>query len=270
MFPRVIWVTGAAGSIGSALTASLTEETDTVLTTDLDVDVTDRGAVDRFVRKHQPTLVFHCAGAKHAPDGEDDPGQVAWVNVQGTRNIIDSVYGRVVLASTCKAADPETAYGASKLIAERMVLNVGGVVARFYNVRQTSGNVFEIWKNTDGPIDVTPCWRYFIDLDQAVDLIRKCAVLPTGRYTVDPGESVFMPDLADELYPDRERRLVPPRRGDRVREPLHAACERLDKQVSGMIRITSPHDPEVVVAHPETVPFDMGTRRTPRIVSPMA
>ena len=232
----MIWVTGAAGSIGAAVLDQVGG-----VGTDLEVDVTDPEAVAAFVVEHQPDLVFHCAGAKHAPEGEADPQRISEINIGGTANILDHVTGRVVLASTCKAADPETVYGASKLIAERMVLNAGGTVARFYNVIETQGNVFDIWAGAD-MLAVMPCWRYFMHLDQAVELMVACASLPTGRYTVDPGPAVYLPRLADELYPDKEKRMARPRRGDRVREPSKARSEMLS-DLGWWMQITSPHDP---------------------------
>jgi FlaA1/EpsC-like NDP-sugar epimerase len=110
-------------------------------------------------------VIYHLAGAKHAPEGEQHPAMVARVNTIGTDNIVRAACGaKVILASTCKAGDPETAYGASKLIAERIVLNAGGVVVRFFNVRETAGNVFRLWEQIPfpQPIPYTDCWRYFI------------------------------------------------------------------------------------------------------------
>jgi FlaA1/EpsC-like NDP-sugar epimerase len=233
-----IWITGASGSVGSALLERHPQATGT----DIDVDVTDRTQVQRFLRTVRPDVIFHCAGAKHAPEGEADPAHVAKVNIDGTKHVLESD-ARVVLASTCKAADPETAYGASKLIAERMTLNAGGTVARFFNVKETSGNVFQIWRNTPAPepIRAMPCWRYFIGLAQAVELMDECSRLPTGRYSVNPGEAVWIPDLARSLYPDREIVTVPPRRGDRIREPLRALSETV-KEYRGLLKVSSPHD----------------------------
>jgi FlaA1/EpsC-like NDP-sugar epimerase len=198
---------------------------------------------------------------------------VADVNIGGTANILKVARGaRVVLASTCKAADPETAYGASKLIAERMVLNAGGTVARFHNVRQTQGNVFEIWANTPEPepLTVMPCWRYFIDLDRALDLLLACATLPTGRYAVDPGLPVFIPDLADELYPARAKKMVPPRRGDRIREPLAAVCETVEPIPGGLLSVRGVHDPGGGGEDSTGVPFDLGAGKPARRVPTVA
>lgn len=204
------------------------------------------GWIDQF----DPSIVFHLAASKDAPEGEKDPEKVMQVNALGTYHVLDRwPKARVILASTCKAASPETAYGASKLLAERMVLNRGGSVARFHNVRQTQGNVFEQWAALpeDASIPVTPCYRYFIDIDQALDLLQLVALMPPGRYMTDPGPIKSMKEVARETYPGRVMRFVPARRGDRIREPLHAGHEKLERagkvsDTNGIYRIVSPHD----------------------------
>ena len=253
----MIVVTGASGSLGSALVARLRAGGHDPVVTDVDsMDVTDEGQVADVLGVCEADVVFHLAGAKHAPAGELDPWNVMLVNAVGTRNVLEHAGGaRVVLASTCKAADPETAYGASKLIAERMVLNAGGSVARFYNVPETCGNVFELWRSlpASDPLPVTPCKRYFQSLESAVNLLLGVVGLPSGRYCVYPGQLRLMADVAAGLYPGRKQRQIPPRRGDRFAEPLHAAHEALFL-VSGtisMAQIVSPHDlvvPSLVAA----------------------
>jgi FlaA1/EpsC-like NDP-sugar epimerase len=150
-----------------------------------------------------------------------------------------------VTASTCKSCEPETAYGASKLVAERVTLNAGGSVARFYNVVESSGNVFEIWAQVpaDEPLLVTPCRRYFISLAEAVSLVIWTAILPPGRYGFDPGQPREMHDVASDLYPGRQLQSVPPRRGDRIAEPLAARHEQVEQGARpGLLRIVGAHD----------------------------
>lgn len=246
-----VLVTGAAGSIGSSLVRALERDGETVWGTDIDtLDVRDMFAVNRwFYVNPDPRIVFHLAGAKHAPDGEIDPFAVAESNITGTMNILEAAArcgARVVMSSTCKACDPETAYGATKLIAERMVLNSpGGVVARFYNVPESSGNVFETWRALPDsePLPVTPCTRYFQSLKRAVNLLLVCARLPSGRYSVDPGPPRKMSDVAEEVYPGRAQTLMEPRRGDRLAEPLCALHERLLPFAGGLVQVVSAHDP---------------------------
>jgi FlaA1/EpsC-like NDP-sugar epimerase len=249
---RRVLITGAAGSIGTAIREPLTDmgaltfATD-VSTYDSELDVRDADEVRRWVKSVRPTEILHLAGSKYAPEGETDPAQTTLVNTLGTMNVLQAAgTARVIFASTCKAGNPETVYGASKLIAERMVLNAGGVVVRYYNVRETQGNVFRTWESlpTSEPIPYTDCWRYFISAQQAVDLTLAALDLPTGRYTVDPGEPRHMLAEARALYPGRPLVPIPPRRGDRVREPLHATHEHLVPVAShpGLVEIINRHD----------------------------
>jgi FlaA1/EpsC-like NDP-sugar epimerase len=243
-----VLVTGAAGSIGSALSKALLgidhAATDVELAFPEFLDVLDEYALWPLPA---PTVIFHLAAAKHAPHGEVDPWEVTETNTFGTRNVLayaDSVGARVVFASTCKACDPETAYGASKLIAERMVLNAGGAVARFHNVVETSGNVFEIWRglDEDAPLPVADCERRFIALEEAVALLLWCAVLPPARYAVNPGVARQMGSVAGDLYPGRPMVAMERRRGDRRREPLAGASESVHRLSEWLLRVSSPHE----------------------------
>lgn len=245
----MILVTGARGSVGRALCARLAELGEDFVATDIDtMDVTDEVQVARLLNRKQPDVIFHLAGAKHAPDGERDPLHVLTVNGLGTRHVLEHAgEAKVILASTCKACDPETAYGASKLIAERMVLNAAGVVCRYYNIPEAGGNVFRLWESLEpaAPIPWTDSWRYFISMEQAVDLTVAAMHLRSGRYSPAPGGAQHMRDVAAELYPERVLVEIPRRRGDRAREPLVANCERWE-EVNGYLKIASPHDPAQV------------------------
>lgn len=238
----LILITGARGSLGAAALETLRDAGAHVI--GLDIDEYD-------VRQPAPihpsaTVLLHLAAWKDAPKGEVDPGEVVRTNIHGTENVLSSFRdAKVVLASTCKAADPETVYGASKLIAERMVLAQGGRVARFFNVVESSGNVFETWDALPAgePLPVTPCQRHFISLREAVSLLLWAAVSAPGRYGFDPGPPRRMIDVARDAYPDCDVSDVPRRRGDRLAEPLIALCERCElTRTPGLFRIRNPHD----------------------------
>src|SRR5215471_12044485 len=140
----MILITGAKGSVGRRLL----ERLDGAVGVDIEeMDVTDAGQVADVIASTAPDVIFHLAGAKYAFEGELDPELATRINVTGTSNILDASRGaKVIFSSTCKACDPETAYGASKLIAERMVLNEGSVVVRYYNIPESDGNVFRLWE----------------------------------------------------------------------------------------------------------------------------
>jgi FlaA1/EpsC-like NDP-sugar epimerase len=264
-FPKgfTVLITGACGSIGCEVQKLLKDTGVKVFATDIEeLDVTNKDQVDWWIHRTHPDVVLHLAGAKHAPAGEEHPTDPLEVNAIGTRLVADAAYAngaRLVTASTCKACDPETAYGASKLLAERITLNMGGTVARFHNVVETAGNVFEIWRNTptDQPLMVaSACRRYFISLREAAHLAIWCLTQNGGRYCVDPGEPRFMQSIATDLYAERELITIEPRRGDRLIEPLHAQSETASvgryktnpRIPSGVLRIDSVHDAVEVAA----------------------
>lgn len=227
-----ILIIGGKGSIGQRLA----ERCKNAVVTDIDeLDVRYRKSVEdwqRFGFKY----VINLAGDKHAPEGEVTPIKTLATNTLGTYNVIHGLpEAHHVLASTCKANNPETVYGSTKLIAERIALNAGQTVARFFNVVETSGNVFEIWKK--GGQEVYDCQRYFISLDEAVGLLISCLSLK-GRWAVNPGDIRPMTSIA-RLY--HITRLSERRRGDRAIELLHSTSETVDR-VNNLLHITSYHD----------------------------
>jgi FlaA1/EpsC-like NDP-sugar epimerase len=247
-----VLVTGAEGSIGVELVRVLRAAGVDVIASDLSphentVDVRWADTTIGAVKRIAPSVILHLAGEKHAPDGEVDPLAVLLVNADGTANVMSAARqcgARVVTVSTCKACDPETAYGASKLLAERVTLAAGGTVARLYNVVETQGNVFDLWAQVpaDDPLPVSVCGRFFISLAEAVSLILHAAVLNPGRYTFNPGERRMMTWVATDVHPGRDIVIIPPRRGDRVVEPRHAQCEWIVSGPGGIDSVHSAHD----------------------------
>jgi FlaA1/EpsC-like NDP-sugar epimerase len=248
-----ILVTGAKGAVGTALVPELEAADHRVFPTDIDnMDVTSSGDVWNVVAQTSPGVIVHLAASKLAVEGELHPVGFVNTNIQGTFNIIDAAKARgarLVFASTCKAADPETVYGACKLIAERAVLSAGGTVVRFYNILECGPSVKTIWEQIPAPdpIPYTACQRYFNTVEAAVGLLMASLDLPAGRYATDPGKPRHMLDVANELYPTRQLMQIPRRRGDRAVEPLHAACEEGSRLDGGLIfQIRGAHDPEPV------------------------
>lgn len=245
-----VLVTGARGSVGSELVKQLRAKTlpNMIQGYDIDdMDVTNAEQVHQVVKDFDPMIIIHCAAAKHAPKGEEDPYAVLEVNTMGTKNVLDAARhtrARVVTISTGKACDPETAYGASKLVAERMTLNEpGGTVARFFNVVESSSNVFEIWRDLPeaAPLLVTRCMRRFMTMNEALGLVFHCMLAKGGRWSLGVTVPQYMSSVAQGLYPERDKVAMEPRRGDRVFEPEHAFSESVERH-GPFMKVTSLHD----------------------------
>lgn len=245
-----ILITGASGSIGTRLYDRLGKICKQApIRTDKDtMNVSNTFSIRLVLDKYQPDVIIHLAGMKYAPHGEVDPKEAIEININGTSNIINNLDildhpCKVVLASTCKANNPEIVYGATKLIAERIVLNSGGGIARFFNVVETSGNVFEIWGNEEGGRKVSDCTRHFISLDEAVGLLMYTALADSGRYIVNSPCSHKMTDIYKRLYKEPYT-VIPPRRGDRVNERFCSTSEQIETTLlnGSVLKLISAHD----------------------------
>jgi FlaA1/EpsC-like NDP-sugar epimerase len=249
---KKILITGANGSIGTHFQKALTEMGVDFLATDIEgnmeyLDITNFRDCVSVISKYNPDFIVNIAGLKYATRSEHQSGRTVEVNIDGVRNLISACpYGtKVILTSTCKSCNPEIVYGSTKLIAERMIIDNGGSVARFFNVAQSQGNVFEIWNETSStePIEVVDeCNRHFISVEESCCLILY-SMIHRGRFIVSSPGLRNMGDIAKKLYPDRQIRTIKRRRGDRKNELLMSTCEKgifeLNKRV---IRILNDHD----------------------------
>lgn len=238
----LILVTGASGHLGSRICPLLDAAGHDVMRFDLPLDVCSPNTLRNF---RSAEAVIHLAGMKFADRGEVAPISAVDVNVHGTWNVCELFGNRVILASTCKAADPETVYGCSKLIAERITLEAGGRVIRLVNVLGSAGSVTDIWGRvpSEEPLPVCDATRLFMDSDSAADLFVRSLKWGTGRYAPEHTQARHMDEIARMLHPCRPTVRVPLRRGDRQVERLLAACEVASPHESGVVRITGVHDP---------------------------
>lgn len=180
--------------------------------------VADQPLLDEIFALHAPRLVFHAAAFKHVPLMEEQPLAAIANNVFATRTLAQTAAAngaRVVLLSTDKAVEPASVMGATKRIAEQIVLSSGGTVLRLANVlasRDSVAEVFTLQIAQGGPVTVTDpaARRYFVTLDEAVNLLLIAAAQAKPGTLLAPvlPATHFIADLARfmlrELAPNRE------------------------------------------------------------------
>jgi FlaA1/EpsC-like NDP-sugar epimerase len=240
---RIVLVTGGAGSIGSELVRQIAlhkprqlivlDQAETPLYyLELEIlrreptfefvtivgSVTNSDTVVRVIEHYRPHRVFHAAAYKHVPLMETNATEAVRTNVLGTFQIAEAAARggaeAFVLVSTDKAVRPANVMGATKQMAERVVLHLQGLfptcsfgAVRFGNVLGSSGSVIPIFKNQlerGEPLTVTDgaATRYFMTIPEAVQLILQASLLKDLRGHVamlDMGEPVRILDLARDL-----------------------------------------------------------------------
>lgn len=178
-------------------------------------DVRDRELMHATFAELAPEVVFHAAAHKHVPILEDYPCEAVQTNVLGTTNVVDAAraagVANFVAISTDKAARPASVMGASKWLAEQIVLSRAPQDAaycsvRFGNVLGSRGSVIPTFQrqiDAGGPVTVTDrsMTRYFMSTDEAVRLVLLAAAMARGAavLALDMGERVNIYELAERM-----------------------------------------------------------------------
>lgn len=214
-----VLVTGACGSVGSALIRRLLDEgyivcafdqsEDGLFRLDQELNGLAGGRLRSFLGnvrdKHRlrrafegVSVVFHCAALKHVYISEYNPFEAMQTNVEGCNNVIHAAIEanveRVVFTSSDKAVNPTSTMGATKLLGERLFMAANHYAGRhktrfssvrFGNVLNSNGSVLQIFKQQlerRQPLTITSTGmtRFFISMDQAIDLCLHAATEMVG------------------------------------------------------------------------------------------
>lgn len=159
-------------------------------------DVRDYDRVERAMNGID--VVFNLAAMKHVPACEYNPTEAIKTNIAGMENVIKAAEYHnvecVLFTSSDKAINPTNSYGATKLLAEKLVqaanYSKGNkrtkfVAVRFGNVMGSRGSVIPLFKKQIAErkiITVTNpnMTRFMMALDEAVNLIMYAAENSVG------------------------------------------------------------------------------------------
>ena len=179
-------------------------------------DVRNVERLTQVFDEHRPGIIFHAAAHKHVPLMEINVVEAVTNNVVGTRSVVQTALEhnveRFVLISTDKAVRPSSIYGATKRLAEMIVLDAAReskrafTVVRFGNVLGSRGSIIPKFKNqiaNGGPVTIThpDMYRFFMTIPEAVYLVLQAASMENGgeTFVLNMGEPVRILDLAEDL-----------------------------------------------------------------------
>lgn len=180
-------------------------------------ELQDRDFLFFILKRLKADYIFHTAAHKHVPMMEKNPVAAISNNVFGTLNLRDAARAagtkRLILISTDKAVQPSCVYGASKKLAEMIVLekeegeiSTDFMVVRFGNVLGARGTIIPLFKQqilTGGPVTVTheEMTRFYMTIPEAVSLILKTGGdgLDGGLYMLDMGTPLRIVDMARQM-----------------------------------------------------------------------
>jgi FlaA1/EpsC-like NDP-sugar epimerase len=261
-----ILITGAGGWIGSALTRALArfapehlvlleaaernlyqidkalqQLPDPVRQTPVLGSVAHPVLLAEIFNRYQPQIVYHAAAFKHVPLMEQNPFAAIENNALGTNLLVEVAadYGaeQVILLSTDKAADPVNIMGASKRIAELILLARGSAsiqmkAVRLGNVLGSEGSVVPLFLQQillRQPVTIThpEARRYLLTTEDAVTLLLHASSVQREQCILVPqlGEPISMESLARHLIargnaPDVPVVFTQLRPGDKICEAL--------------------------------------------------
>lgn len=184
-------------------------------------------------------VVIHAAALKQVPACEYNPMEAVKTNILGTSNVIDAALDvgveKVLALSTDKAVNPINLYGATKLSAEKLVVQsnayAGGKntrlsCVRYGNVVGSRGSVVPVFirqRNHNNLLTITDqrMTRFWLTLDQAVSfVIQATEKMEGGEVFVPKIPSMKIMDLAQAVAPDAEIKVIGIRPGEKLHEVL--------------------------------------------------
>ena len=283
-----VLITGAGGSIGSELVRQIIKykpklvvlfdlseynlykmelELESLKLRNVDIkyilgSVYDEYAVLSSMEKNKIDIVFHAGAVKHVPLIEKNIPIALQTNVLGTSVVADccekACVKKMVMISTDKAVNPSSIMGATKRLAERIVIERSScktdfVIVRFGNVLGSSGSVIPRFKEqikNGGPVTVTSknMTRYFMSIPEAVNLVLQAfSIGKNGNIMVlQMGQSVNIYNMAKKLIElsgftpevDIKVQIIGLRPGEKEYEELLTVKEKVNNTIFEKIYIS--------------------------------
>ncbi len=184
------------------------------------------------------TLVIHAAAMKQITATEYNPTEAIKTNILGTMNVlnasIDAGVKQIIGLITDKAVAPTNLYGATKLCAEKLLIQGNSYVGRkktkiscvrYGNVAGSRGSVIPLFLQQREKRHLTithpAMTRFWITLEQSAAFVMHIAgIMEGGEVFIPKMPSFRIADLADVMGPQVKKKNVGIRPGEKLHEDL--------------------------------------------------
>ncbi len=222
-------------------------------------DVRDRARMSRAAQGAD--VIVHAAAMKQVPACEYNPFEAVRTNVLGAQHVVDAAIDagvpRVVALSTDKAVNPVNLYGATKLCAEKIVVQGNAYAAqsstrlacvRYGNVVGSRGSVVPLFQRQrdEGHLTITDerMTRFWITLPQSADLVLYALEhMVGGEIFIPKIPSMRVVELADAMAPGVPREVIGIRAGEKLHELLITSDESRHTVDAGDVYVVLPEHP---------------------------
>jgi UDP-N-acetylglucosamine 4,6-dehydratase/5-epimerase len=199
-------------------------------------DVRDKDRLQRAMA--DVDVVVHAAALKQVPVCEYNPIEAVRTNVEGARNVVDAALdagvSKIMALSTDKAVNPVNLYGATKLVAEKLVVQANAYrgsgetrfsCVRYGNVVGSRGSVVPLFKKQreTGTLTITDdrMTRFWITLEQGARfVIENVERMQGGEVFIPKIPSMNIMDLAQAIGPECDIARIGIRGGEKLHEVL--------------------------------------------------
>ena len=184
-------------------------------------------------------IVINAAALKQVPAAEYNPDEVIKTNILGVNNIVEAGIMRkvekIINLSTDKACAPINLYGATKLVADKLItaanFNKGNSKTilssvRYGNVINSRGSVIPIFKEmikNNKSITLTDknTTRFFLTLDDGVNfVVQSIEIMKGGEIFIPKLKSIKIFDLIKVLNNKNKIKIIGMRPGEKIHEML--------------------------------------------------
>jgi UDP-N-acetylglucosamine 4,6-dehydratase len=185
-------------------------------------------------------VLIHAAALKDVPSCEYNPTEAIETNIVGTKNVldvaVDSSIQRAILVSSDKAVSPANLYGMTKGAAEKAWIAYNYLqgrdephkfwVVRYGNVMGSTGSVVGLYREMVAagaktlPVTDRKATRFWMHVDQAVDLILETVSVEAGTVLIPRVKSFKVWDLARNFQWGIKPEVTELRPGEKVHETM--------------------------------------------------